>query len=81
MNDTVDVGVGLKDLVESILLGDIELNELGLLARDKLNTFQSLGRRVVQVVGHNNLVARLKQGKGGERANVARTTAAGQLES
>lgn len=81
MDDAVDVGVGLEHLVETLLVGDIELNELGLLARDQLNALQSLWRRVVQVVGHNNLVARLEQGKGGERANVARTTAIGQLKS
>lgn len=76
MDDAVNVGVGLKHLVEALLVGDIELNELGLLASDELDTVQGLGRGVVQVVGHDDLVAGLKQGEGGERANVARATAA-----
>lgn len=77
MDDTVDVGVSLEHLIEAILLGDIELNELSLLAADKLNTLEGLGRRVVQVVSNDNLVASLEQGQGGEGANVARATAGG----
>jgi hypothetical protein len=75
VDNAVNVGVGLEHLVKGILLGDIELNELGLLAADKLNTVQSLGRGVVQVVSNDDLVAGLEKGKGGERANVARATA------
>lgn len=75
MNDAVDVGVSLEDLVEALLVGDIELDEFGLLASDELDTVQGLGGGVVQVVGHDDLVASIEQGKGGERANVARTTA------
>lgn len=75
VDDTVDVGVSLEHLIEAILLGDIELNELSLLAADKLNTLEGLGRRVVQVVSNDDLVASLEQGQGGERANVARATA------
>lgn len=75
MDDTVNVGVGLEHLVEAILLGDIELDELGLLAADELNTLKGLRRGVVQVVSNDDLVASLEQGQGGERANVARATA------
>jgi hypothetical protein len=32
VDDAVNVGVSLKNLVESRLIGDIELSELGLLA-------------------------------------------------
>lgn len=78
MDHAVNVGVSLEDGVEGLLVGDIELNELGLLAADSLNTVQSLRRGVVQVVSDDNLVTSLKQGKDGERANVARTTAGGQ---
>jgi hypothetical protein len=75
VDNAVNVGVGFEHLVEGILLGDIELHELGLLAADQLHALEGLGRRVVQVVGNDNLVTRLEKGKGGERANVARATA------
>lgn len=75
VNDAVDVGVSLEDLVEALLVGDIELDEFGLLASDELDTVQSLGGGVVQVVSNDDLVASIEQGKGGERANVAGTTA------
>lgn len=75
VDNAVNVGVGLEDLVEALLVSDIELDELGLLAGDQLNAVQGLGGGVVQVVGHDNLVPSLKQGEGGERANVARATA------
>lgn len=74
VNDTVDVGVGLKDLIESRLVGDIQLGELGLLARDQLNALQGLGGRVVQVISHDDLIASIEEGEGGEGANVARST-------
>lgn len=74
MNDAVNVGVGLEDLVEAILLGDINLDELGLLAADSLNTVEGLGGGVVQVISDDNLVASLEQGEGGEGANVTGTT-------
>ena len=66
VNNAVNVGVSLEHLVEAVLLGDIELDELGLLATDKLNALESLGRRVVQVVGNDDLVASLEESKGGE---------------
>ena len=77
VDNAVNVGVGLEHLVKGVLLGDIKLNELGLLAGDQLNALEGLGRGVVQVVGNDNLVTGLEQGKGGERANVARTTRKG----
>lgn len=75
MDNAVNVGVSLEHLVEVLLVGDIELNELGLLAADQLNAVQSLGGGVVQVVSNDDLVASLQQSEGGERANVARATA------
>ena len=79
MDDIVNVGVSLKHLVEVLLVGDIELNELGLLAADEFNAVEDLSRRVVQVVSNNNLVACLEQGQGSERANIARSTARGKV--
>lgn len=74
VDNTVNVRVGLEHLVEAVLLSDIELNELGLLARNQLNTSECLFRRVVQVVSNDNLVTSFEESKGGERANVARAT-------
>lgn len=74
VNDTVNVGVGLKRLVEAILLGDVDLDEIGLLAADGLDAVQGLGGGVVQVVGNDDLVARFQQSQGGEGANISGTT-------
>lgn len=76
MDDAVNVGVGLEDLVEALLVGDIELDELGLLAGDQLDAVEGFSRRVVEVVSNDDLVAGVEQSEGGERANVARATAA-----
>ena len=74
MNDAVNVGVGLEDLVEGGIIGDIQLGELGLLAGDQLNALQGFGGGVVQIVRDDNLVASLEKSEGGEGANVARST-------
>lgn len=74
VDNAVNVGVVGEDLVKGILVGNIELVELGLLATDQLNTLESLDGGVVQVVNDNDLVTGLEQGQGGERANVARAT-------
>lgn len=74
MNNAVNVGVRLEDLVESGLVGHIDLSELGLLAGDQLNALESLVGRVVEVVCDNDLVASLEQSEGGEGANVTGTT-------
>lgn len=76
MDHAVNVGVSFEHLVEVLLVGDVELDELGLLAADQLNAVQGLGGGVVQVVGDDNLVPSLEEGEGGERADVARATAA-----
>lgn len=61
VDNAVNVGVGLEDLVETLLVGDIELDEVGLLAGDKLNTLESLNGGVVQVVSNDHLVASLQE--------------------
>ena len=75
MDDTVNVRVRLEDLVESGLIGDVQLGQLSLLARDQLNAVEGLSRGIVQVVSNDDLVASLEQGEGGEGANVTGTTA------
>lgn len=74
MNNAVNVGVCGKDLVEGRWVGDISLHELRLLAGDQLNAVDDLCRRVVQVVGDDNLVASLEQGQGREGPDVARSS-------
>lgn len=47
MDDAVNVGVGLEDLIERGFVGDIQLRKLGLLAGDQLNAPQGLGGGIV----------------------------------
>lgn len=75
MNDTVDSWVLLEDLVESLLVGDICLVELGPLAANELDTVEGDLGGVVEVIDNYDLVAILEEGKRGEGANVAGTTA------
>lgn len=75
MDDTIDFGVLLEDLVEGLLVRDVDLVELWSLAGDELNAVESHLGRVVEVIDNHHLVAILKQGKRGERADVASTTA------
>ena len=79
VDDTVNVRVRLEDLIESGLIGDVQLGELSLLARDQLNTLESLRRGIVQVIGDDDLVASLEQGKSGEGTNVTGTTKMRQM--
>lgn len=74
MNDRVNIGVGLEDLVKGRGVGDIELGELGLLAGDQLDAAEGLIGGVVEVVGDDDLVAGLEEGEGGEGADVAGAT-------
>lgn len=74
MDDAVNVGVGLEDLIEGGLVGDIQLSELGLLAGDQLDALEGLGGGIGQVVGDDDLVASVEEGEGGEGADIARST-------
>lgn len=75
MNDVVNVGVLLEHLVESSLILDVKLVELGLLAADELNAVDDLLGRVVEVVNDDDLVASLEKSECCEGANVASATA------
>lgn len=81
MNDAVNVGVGSKHLVEGSWVGDISLDEFGLLAGDQFNAVDDFGRRVVQVVSNDNLVASLEEGEGREGADIARSSVKSQVRS
>lgn len=47
VNNTVDVGVRCKDLVEFTFVGDVGLEELGSLSADELNAIEGDFGRVV----------------------------------
>ena len=74
VNDIVNVGVLLKDLVEGSLVGHVALVKRGALAADELDAVDDFGRRVVEIVDNDDLVVCLEEGKGREGANVAGTT-------
>lgn len=66
MDDTIDLGVLFKDLVQGGLVRDVHLVELWSLAADELNAVEGHLGRVVEVIDNHHLVAVLEKGKGGE---------------
>lgn len=74
VNDTVDIRVLLKHLVQLLLIGDIAGVELGSLAADELDAVEDFVRGVVEVVDDDDLVVGLEEGEGSEGANVAGAT-------
>lgn len=75
VDNAVDIGVRLEDLVEASLVGDINLVEGRALLGDALDTVQNDLGRVVETVDDDDLVAVLEQGHSSERADVAGATA------
>lgn len=75
MNDAVNGWVLSKDAIKSLLIGYVDLVEVGAAATDLLNTVDGDLGGVVQAVNNNDIIAVLEQGQCGERANVAGTTA------
>lgn len=74
VDDRVNGWVLLEDLVESGLVSDVELVEVGAAAADELDTVESDLGRVVERVDNDNVVTVLEEGEGGEGANVAGAT-------
>ncbi len=74
VDHAVNIRMGLEDLVEVLLSPDVDMVELGSLARDKLNSINCFFGRVEQVVHNNDLVASLEEGKRCEGPNVAATS-------
>lgn len=64
-----------EDLVESCLIGDVELIKSRPLSADELDAVHDLFRRIVKIVDNDDLVIGLKKCKGREGTNVTRTTA------
>lgn len=75
MDNTVNGGVLLEDLVESGLVRDIGLVKLGALAADEFNAVKSYLGGVVEVIDNHHIIAVLEERQGGEGADIAGTTA------
>ena len=75
MYHAVDVGMSLEDLVKIVLLFDVHFHEFWPFSRYELNALENLSIGVVEVVTYDDLVPCFEKSKGGERANVARSTA------
>ena len=56
MDNAVNVGMSLEDLVKGRFIGNIELHELGSLAGDELDPIYHLIGGVVEIVGDDDLV-------------------------
>lgn len=78
MDNTVNGGILLEYLVESGLVGDIGLVELGALPADELDTVESHLGGVVKVIDNHHLIAVLEKRQGGEGADVAGATVLSQ---
>jgi hypothetical protein len=74
VDDAVDLRVLGKDIVETGLVCDIDLEEGGASAADELDAIERDHGRIVEVIDNDDVVAVLEQRKGSEGANVARTT-------
>ena len=74
MDDRVNLGVLVKDSVESLLVGQVNLVESGAASAELLDTVEDIFERVVEAVDDDNIVAVFEEGQGGEGANVAGAT-------
>ena len=75
MDDAVDGGVLGEDLVESLLVGDVDLVKIGAAACQQLDPVNRHLGRVVEAVDNDDIVAGVEQGQSREGADVARATA------
>ena len=77
MNDTINGRVLGKDLIEALVIGHIDLIEVGAAAAQQLNAVEGDLGGVVEGVDDDDVVAVLEEGEGGEATNVAGATASG----
>ncbi len=71
MNNTVNVRVRRKNLVEGSLVGNVDIMEGRALARDQLDTIEAFFGCIVQAINDNNLMAGFQKSEDCEGANVA----------
>lgn len=74
---TVQIGMGLKDFVKCLLVGNIDLSKLRPLPTDQFNAIQGLDGGIIQVISDDNLVTGFEQGQGRKRPNVSRSAFGG----
>lgn len=71
MDNTVDVWMGIEDLVKGSFIAHIDVVKIRSLSTYQFNAIECFLGRIVEVVYNHDLVVGLKQGKGGEGTNVA----------
>lgn len=74
MNDTVDGRVLGEHIVEGLLVGNVDLVEVGAAATEQLDAVERNLGRVVETIDNDDIVTVLQQGQRRERADVARAT-------
>jgi len=74
MHDGIDVGMLCEDVIESSLVGDVDLIEGGPPSADEVHAIDGFLRRVVEIVDDHDTVAGDEQFERREGANVARSS-------
>ena len=74
MNDTVDLWVSRKDLIEGWFIGDVDLVEVWSLSAKEFDSVEDDLGRVVQTIYDDDFVAMFQQCQGCEGTNVTSTT-------
>jgi hypothetical protein len=74
VDDAVDGGVLGEHLVQSLLVCDVNLVEVGTAAGQQLDAVEGDLGGVVEAVYNDDIVAGVQQGQSREGANVARST-------
>lgn len=75
MDDTVNGGVLSKHLVQGLLVGDVDLVEVGTAASQQLDAVERDLGGVVEAIDNDDIVTSVQQGQSREGADVARSTA------
>ena len=71
VNDRVHIRMLVKHLVKCLFVRDIEIVKQRPLSAYQLNAIEHFFRRVVEVVGDDNLVVGFEEGEGGKGAYIA----------
>jgi hypothetical protein len=74
VDDRVNLGVLVKDIIKGLLVCNIHLIETWSLASDELDAVDNFLVSIVEVVDNDNIVVGLEEGDDGERTNVAAAT-------
>lgn len=74
MNHRVNLGVLVKDGIESLLVSQVDIVEGWTAATELLNAAEDIFEGVVEVVDNDDIVTVFEKCQGGEGANVPSTT-------